>query len=89
MCWKLVREGKVDCQYIYNYKLQLIDFLGEKNFLSPGEKKIILAAISKIKKLGIGKGFILEWGISTQDKFIFYKIEKIQEAAKRLLKKYS
>lgn len=32
---------------------------------------------------------ILEWGVTTQDKFIFYRIEDIREAARLLLEKYA
>lgn len=80
----LMRHGKVDASYFYQ-KGKLVDTTGNAKLLTPTERTKILQASKKIKK----KDIILEWGITTQEKFIFYRIEDIHEAAKLLLKKYS
>ena len=80
----LMRHGKVEASYYYQ-KGELVDTIGNSTLLTPAERTEILQASKKIKK----KDIILEWGITTQGKFIFYRIEDIHEAAKLLLKKYS
>ncbi|USN53343.1 MAG: hypothetical protein H6760_04220 [Candidatus Nomurabacteria bacterium] len=78
----LMRYGKVTASYTYQ-KGKLTQSIGLKKFLSPAEKQRILLACRMPKK-----GLILEWGISTQGKFIFYRVEDIREAARLLLAKY-
>jgi len=80
----LMRYGKVDASYFYEQG-KLISSSGKKKLLSPAERKKILQAERKIKE----KEIILEWGITTQNKFIFYRIETLKDAAKLLIKKYS
>lgn len=79
----LMRKGKINVSYIYNGN-HLVDFTGQKNFLSHLELRKIRRAAGQLKIEGV----ILEWAISTQNKLIIYRLEKIQEAAKLLLKKY-
>jgi len=79
----LMRRGRVDASYFYR-KGRLMHATGNKSFLTASEKRKILQASRKLKL----KDVILEWGVTTQDKFIFYRIENIREAAKLLLEKY-
>ena len=79
----LMRKGKINASYIYNCN-HLDSFTGQKNFLSFMELRKIQQAASKLNTDRV----ILEWAISTQNKFIIYRLEKIQEAAKLLMKKY-
>ncbi|MFC1687153.1 hypothetical protein ACFL0L_01055 [Patescibacteria group bacterium] len=80
----LMRHGKIDASYFYEHG-KLISYTGDKKVLTPAERKKVLLAPKKLSQ----KDVILEWGITTQNKFIFYRIENIREAAKLLLKKYS
>ncbi|MBU0613379.1 hypothetical protein KKB10_05220 [Patescibacteria group bacterium] len=80
----LMRYGKVDASYFYEQG-KLISSSGKKKLLSSDERKKILQAERRIKQ----KEIILEWGITTQNKFIFYRIETLKDAAKLLIKKYS
>lgn len=86
---ELARSGDIAVGYLYNQKFKLIDFWGKKNFLNPRERKRILTAAFKILNQKIKGEFIFEWAITTQNKFIFYKVENLKESAQRLLKKYS
>ncbi len=79
----LMRHGKVEVSYWYR-KGTLTHTDGNTKLLTAVERKTILQAVKKIKK----KDVILEWGITTQGKFIFYRIEDIREAGKLLLEKY-
>ncbi len=78
----LMRHGKIDASYYYKNK-KLFQVIGEKKFLTSRERRKILLA-RKMNK----KNIILEWGITTRGKFIFYRIEDIREAGKLLLEKY-
>lgn len=79
----LMRYGKVGARYVYQ-KEKLISVDGDRKLLKPVERRKILQAPKRIKMQNI----ILEWAITSQNKFIFYRIEKIKEAAKLLLEKY-
>ncbi|MDD5040003.1 MAG: hypothetical protein PHY34_02530 [Patescibacteria group bacterium] len=81
----LMRHGKVDAAYYYDAKLRLASTVGDRATLTPGQRTTVLQAVRKLAL----KNVILEWGITTQDKFIFYRIEGIREAGRLLLKKYS
>ncbi|MFA6271656.1 MAG: hypothetical protein WC693_00915 [Patescibacteria group bacterium] len=80
----LMRYGKVDASYFYQHG-KLVGSNGKEQLLSPTERRKILQAEKKIKQ----KEIILEWGITTQNKFIFYRIETLKEAARLLIQKYS
>ncbi len=80
----LMRYGKISASYVFQ-KGKLVEVNGDKNFLSVSEIKKVIQAQERIKK----KNVILEWGITTQNKFIFYRIEDLKEAAKLLIEKYS
>ncbi|MFH1366573.1 MAG: hypothetical protein ABIH38_01110 [Patescibacteria group bacterium] len=79
----LMRKGKINSSYVYNGN-RLREFSGQKNFLGQTELRKIREAAGQIKM----KGVILEWAITTQNKFTIYRLEKIREASKLLLKKY-
>lgn len=79
----LMRKGKINASYSYVGN-RLREFTGQKSFLSHKELKKIRLAAGQLKMQGV----ILEWAISSQNKFIIYRLEKIQEAAKLLLNKY-
>ncbi|MFH1235367.1 MAG: hypothetical protein V1685_00310 [Parcubacteria group bacterium] len=81
----LMRHGKVEGAYYFNTALKLVSTVGDARVITLTERKKILQAVRKIRQ----KNVILEWGITTQNKFIFYRIEDIREAGKLLLKKYS
>jgi len=80
---KLMREGKIDASYIYQKGI-ISERIGNSLILTPSDRKSILTA-RKVKR----KGLIFEWVITTQGKFIFYRVEDISEAAKLLIIKYS
>jgi hypothetical protein len=79
----LMRHGKVTASYFFEND-KLVDTTGDKNFLTEQEIKIILQAQNIPMK-----NIILEWGITTEGKFIFYRIEDLAEAARLLIEKYS
>jgi hypothetical protein len=80
----LMRYGKVDASYSYQ-RGKLVSSTGKKQLLTSTEQKKILLAEKKLKQREI----ILEWGITTQNKFIFYRIETLKDAARLLMEKYS
>lgn len=77
----LMRYGKVDASITYKNK-KIVAKTGNQNLFADNKRQILLAR--KIRRSNI----ILEWGITTQNKFIFYRIEDIKEAGKLLLEKY-
>ena len=80
---ELMRHGRVDAHYHYQ-RGRLVDSQGPRNFLTVTDRKKILEATRRIKE----KDIILEWAITTQNRFIFYRIEKIKDAGKLLKIKY-
>ncbi|MFA6098888.1 MAG: hypothetical protein WCV50_05060 [Patescibacteria group bacterium] len=80
----LMRHGQVEASYFYK-RGKLTAVVGDRNVLTSAERKKVLQAERKITL----KNVILEWGITTQGKFIFYRVEDIGEAARLLIKKYS
>lgn len=80
----LMRHGKLDASCIYKNG-KLLESNGNKKLLTSEERKKVLHAGKKLKQ----KEIILEWGITTQNKFIFYRIETLKDAARLLMEKYS
>ena len=79
----LMRHGKVTARYVFQ-RGKLVSSDGKTSFLTSAEIHKVVEA-KKIKRSGI----LLEWGVTTQNKFIFYRVEDLREAARLLLKKYS
>ncbi|OGL78079.1 hypothetical protein A3J43_04145 [Candidatus Uhrbacteria bacterium RIFCSPHIGHO2_12_FULL_54_23] len=79
----LSRQGTVDARFSYHYR-DLQHTHGDKKFFSPAEKKVIAYACGQV----MGKNLITEFAVTTQNKLIFFRLEKIEEAAKLLLEKY-
>lgn len=81
---ELMRHGRVDVRYVFEgNELKQVD--GNKDLLNDIDIQNILMAKKHISVDNI----ILEWGVTTQNKFIFYRIEDIREAARLLLEKYA
>ncbi|MBU0598133.1 hypothetical protein KKF61_04010 [Patescibacteria group bacterium] len=80
----LMRYGNVEVSYIFQQG-KLLHTAGDEKLLTHSELRKILKAQKKLSM----KNVILEWGITTQGKFIFYRIEDIKEAARLLIKKYT
>jgi len=83
--YELMRKGNCQLRLIYDKDGKLQECWGNGKFLSPQERRKILAAALRLKRSGI----ILEWAVSQRKEFIVYKLENLKQAGKLLLAKYS
>jgi len=79
----LSRRGIVDARFSYRYHVMELTH-GDKQFFTHSERDIAAHACRQI----MGKNLIVEFAITSQNKFIFFRLEKIEEAAKLLMEKY-
>ena len=82
---ELMREGNCQLRLIYSSDKKLKESSGDGKFLNSNERQKILKSTNKISR----KNIILEWAIGQEKEFIFYKLEDLKEAGKKLLEKYS
>lgn len=80
----LARHGRVDVRYIYQ-RGKLVSVEGKRNFLNSRDLKHLLAAAKKLKS----NSYYFEWAVSTQGKFIIYRLRDLASEGKALLAKYS
>lgn len=78
----LARHGVNDVCYIF--KKGQIDSINGQKILS---KKILVNLQSAIKALSKGN-YYLEWAVTTQGKFIFYRLNDLKSEARLLMNKY-
>jgi len=81
---ELMRHGRVDARYVFE-RGNLIRTDGDNGLLNESDLNHMRMAQKNISMDNI----ILEWGVTTQGTFIFYRIEDIHEAARLLLEKYA
>lgn len=80
----LVRQGRLDVAYQFQSD-RLVLTQGDPRLLSINQRQALARAIKQIKQDNI----VLEWSISTQNKLIFFRLDKIKMLSKLLLEKYS
>ncbi|MFA4873527.1 MAG: hypothetical protein WC659_06410 [Patescibacteria group bacterium] len=80
----LSRKGRMHAQFVY-HRHQLNHTHGDQTFFTPSEKKIIQSACERFA----GKDIIAEFAVTTRNKLVFYRLERVEEAVKLLIKKYS